>query len=115
RHGLREFFDGPMVTSARFGVRKPHPAILRSAAGIFGTQEETVWYIGNSVYHDVGGAAAAGLPVIWYNEDGEELAQAATNGEAPTHTVSSWADVEDLMRAFGDRRQRRPRGPKNQP
>lgn len=104
RHGLSEYFCKPIVTSARFGVRKPHPAILKSAAGIFGKEEKTVWYIGNSVYHDVGGAAAAGLPVIWYNEDGEELAEAATNGEAPTHTVSSWAGVEDLMRAVGDHR-----------
>ncbi|MFW5827955.1 MAG: HAD family hydrolase [Alkalispirochaeta sp.] len=115
RHGLSEFFDEPVVTSARFGVRKPHPAILKSAAGIFGAGGKTVWYIGNSVFHDVGGATAAGLPVIWYNEDGEDLAEAATRGEVPTHTVSSWAGAEALIRDLGDPRRRRPREQENQP
>ena len=115
RHGLSEFFAGPLITSARFGVRKPHSAILKSAAGLFGSARKSVWYIGNSVYHDVGGATAAGLPVIWYNEDGEELAEVATHGEVPTHTVSSWTGAEALIRALGEDRRRVPHGPENKP
>jgi FMN phosphatase YigB (HAD superfamily) len=97
RHGLRQFFVDPIVTSARFSVRKPHPALLRSAAGLFTAPGETAWYIGNSVYHDVGGAMAAGLPVVWYNEDRELLSEVAQNGETPTHEVSSWSDVARLL------------------
>ncbi|MEX2445402.1 MAG: HAD family hydrolase [Alkalispirochaeta sp.] len=99
RHGLDQFFTEPIITSARFGIRKPHPAILRSAAGLLSAPGESAWYIGNSVYHDVGGARAAELPVIWYNEDGEAPADVAKNGEAPTHEVCSWDAAVTLLQS----------------
>ena len=98
RHQLDHFFVDPIVTSARFGLRKPHPSILRSAVGLCSSPGQTAWYIGNSVYHDVGGANAAELPVIWYNEDQQVLAKVATHGETPTYEVSSWSAVAELMR-----------------
>ncbi|MFW5693772.1 MAG: HAD family hydrolase [Alkalispirochaeta sp.] len=99
RHGLADYFAQPVITSARYGVRKPHPAIFQSAVGILSAPGESAWYIGNSVYHDVGGAIAAGLPVIWYNEDGEQLSQVAKNGERPTYEVSSWAAAVALLQS----------------
>ena len=109
RHGLDHFFTAPLVTSARFGVRKPHPAILQSASGLCTVPGETAWYIGNSVYHDVGGATAAGLPVIWYNEDRETLADHAHNGETPTYEVSSWSAVVTLLESLQRERTTAPR------
>ena len=100
RHDLARFFETPVITSARFAVRKPNPAILDAARGLFVGPREEGWYIGNSVYHDVGGANAAGLPVIWYNEDGESLAEVATNGETPDHEVASWAGVVELLESL---------------
>ena len=103
RQGLDHFFVRPIVTSARFGVRKPDPAILRSAAALFTRDGEPVWYVGNSVYHDVGGAAAAGIPVIWYNEDGEDPSDHGPDAAVPDYTVSSWREVTPLIRSASAR------------
>lgn len=100
RHGLDRFFQHPIVTSARFGVRKPHPAILESARGLFTSGDETAWYVGNSVYHDVGGANAAQLPVVWYNEDGDRLETLRENGETPDAIVGGWDELAGLIESL---------------
>lgn len=96
-HGLERFFQEPVVTSARFSLRKPDPAIFHAARGLLAAPSEIVWYVGNSVYHDVGGANRAGMPVVWYNEDGERLADQAQNGESPDREVACWTDLAQLM------------------
>jgi putative hydrolase of the HAD superfamily len=90
-HRLIDLFDGPIVTSARFGVRKPLPAIFRAALGLYGADLSTTWYVGNSVYHDVGGAHAAGLDAVWYNADREDPDSSA--GDPPELIVASWDEL----------------------
>lgn len=97
RHGIRSYFDGPIVTSARFGIRKPHPMIFRSALGLYRGSVEETWYIGNSPYHDVGGAKAVGLGAVWYNADGEEESAADAYHRGPDITVSSWSEFAERI------------------
>ncbi len=104
RNGIAHFFSPPVLTSARFGLRKPHPSIFESAMGLFETTGDDAWYVGNSVYHDVGGANAAGLPVVWYNEDGEDLNSAAQHGERPDMIVSHWSELADTLEGLPRRR-----------
>jgi len=99
-HHLLDLFDGPIITSARFGVRKPRPSIFHAALGLYGAAASETWYVGNSAYHDVGGARAAGLTAVWYNADGED--PGVSGADPPDLTVPSWGtlatEIESLFR-----------------
>jgi len=55
--GLFEF----VVDSDEIGVSKPDPAIFILALQRLGIDANRAWYVGDSLYHDVGGAVNAGL------------------------------------------------------
>ena len=60
--GLGTHVDG-IITSARCGYEKPHPAIFdlaRRAAG----DPDTVWMVGDNPVADIAGAARAGIPGV---------------------------------------------------
>lgn len=100
RNAMAHLFSRPVLTSARYGLRKPHPSIFESALGLFETTSDEAWYVGNSVYHDVGGANAANLPAVWYNEDGQDLASEAHNGERPDIIVKDWTELAETIEAL---------------
>lgn len=61
-------FDGvfeDVVDSEIVGVSKPDPLIFRIACDRLGVDPSSVWYVGDSMHHDVGGAVAAGLAGSW--------------------------------------------------
>ncbi len=49
------------LDSAVVGVKKPDPQIFEIALERLGLPPRSVWYVGDSVYHDIEGASAAGL------------------------------------------------------
>ncbi|MGI6229860.1 MAG: HAD family hydrolase [Tractidigestivibacter sp.] len=53
--------------SSIVGVAKPDPAIFYLACERCGTSPKRCLYVGDSFKPDVGGAAAAGMPVVWFN------------------------------------------------
>lgn len=59
--GLFEF----VIDSHEVGVKKPDPAIFTHALDRLDLQPSEVWYVGDSEYHDVGGARSAGLAAGW--------------------------------------------------
>ncbi len=60
RAGLLERFEF-VIDSHEVGVAKPDPAIFHAALERMGVDASNAWYIGDSVFHDVNGARAAGL------------------------------------------------------
>ncbi len=57
-------FDGrfeDIVDSQLVGCSKPDPRIFELACERLDVDPSLVWYVGDSLYHDVGGATAAGL------------------------------------------------------
>lgn len=60
--GLAPYF-AHVVTSARVGYDKPHPAIFRHALEQAG-HPERAWMIGDNPIADVAGAQAAGIPAV---------------------------------------------------
>ena len=68
-HGLLECFQFVM-SSADYGLQKPHPAIFLTAVGRLGIEPAEIWFVGDSVESDVAGARSAGLTPIWYNRKG---------------------------------------------
>jgi putative hydrolase of the HAD superfamily len=60
----RAGFDGlfeMVLDSHDLGVSKPDPAIFRLALERMGVAPSRAWYVGDSIFHDVGGATTAGL------------------------------------------------------
>lgn len=58
--GLGSLFE-EVVDSEVVGVKKPDPGIFHLALERLGMSAASTWYVGDSEYHDVGGALAAGL------------------------------------------------------
>ncbi|HKX76566.1 MAG TPA: HAD-IA family hydrolase [Acidimicrobiia bacterium] len=54
-----------VVDSHEVGVAKPDPAIFLYTLQRAGLEAADTWYVGDSIYHDVGGARAAGLARVW--------------------------------------------------
>lgn len=50
-----------VVDSTNVGVSKPDPAIFEIALETLGVPAAQTWYVGDSPFHDAGGARAAGL------------------------------------------------------
>ena len=58
--GLFEF----VVDSHEVGASKPDPAIFMHALERIEVDASRAWYVGDSAFHDVGGAAAVGLASV---------------------------------------------------
>jgi len=59
-----------VVTSARAGYRKPHPAIYRIALDEAGCAPTAVLFVGDSLAHDVEGPRAAGMQAVLIDRKG---------------------------------------------
>jgi putative hydrolase of the HAD superfamily len=62
--GLAGFFE-LVVDSAEVGVKKPDPGIFHLTLERLGVHPDQAWYVGDSVFHDLDGARAAGLAGAW--------------------------------------------------
>ncbi|MBI4496758.1 MAG: HAD family hydrolase [Chloroflexi bacterium] len=63
----------PIVISEEVGLAKPDPRIFRYALDLAGVRPEQTLFVGDSLDHDVAGARAAGVPVVWLNRRSREL------------------------------------------
>ena len=61
--GVSARFEG-VITSARTGFRKPHPAIFEAALRLADTPVGATVYVGDSIKHDVEGARGVGMASI---------------------------------------------------
>jgi putative hydrolase of the HAD superfamily len=90
--GLSRAFPWVM-TSADWGLRKPHRRVFALAARRIGVEPGRIWFVGDSYEHDVGGAAAAGMVPIWYRPAGGAEAPRAPAAAV----VSAWIEFRDLL------------------
>lgn len=67
-HGLLDRLSFVM-SSADYGVRKPHPALFAAALAAAGTAPHRTWFVGDSLVNDVGGATQSGLQPVWYGPE----------------------------------------------
>jgi putative hydrolase of the HAD superfamily len=58
--GYDGLFD-VVIDSFEVKVKKPDPEIFRMALDLMGLAAEAAWYVGDSWFHDVSGAARAGM------------------------------------------------------
>ncbi len=89
--GLGRFFEF-LMSSADYGVRKPHPALLCAAARKLGTHPETTWFVGDSPKYDVAGAANAGMVSVLYRPSPGPPVH-----PAPDMEVESWGEFSEQL------------------
>ncbi len=63
---LEAYFD-PVIISGEVGLEKPEPSIFHLALGRAKARPEDAAHVGDSLVHDVAGAAGAGLTSVWIN------------------------------------------------
>ena len=83
-----------ILASSDYIFRKPNPRFFRVALEKAELEPEDVWYIGDSYQCDVVGSRNVGMFPVWYIG-----CAADPNGEQDALTVSSWAQLRQLMEA----------------
>jgi HAD superfamily hydrolase (TIGR01549 family) len=66
KHNLARYFQF-IMSSADYGIRKPHKAIFQIAVKKMGLEESAIWFVGDKPEYDIKGALDAGLNPVWYN------------------------------------------------
>jgi FMN phosphatase YigB (HAD superfamily) len=92
RDGLGDLFD-VLCFADDEGVRKPDPEVFRLVARRAGMELEGAWMVGDSLEHDVAGAAALGMSTIWVS-GGVPLPQ---DGPRPDEVVRTVAEVFPIL------------------
>ncbi len=95
RWGLAERLD-VVVLSSEVGKRKPHPEPFERALAALGVAPAQALFVGDSRYHDVEGAAEAGMTTaqaVWLRVDDDP------RGRDPDHRVAAPADVLSIVDA----------------
>jgi putative hydrolase of the HAD superfamily len=79
-----------VVFSSDHGCIKPSASLFRRALATFGDEPDGIWYVGDDLRCDVGGAHAAGLHAIWINPEGRQL---RTGDPVPDRIITSLGDL----------------------
>ncbi|MHB8383371.1 MAG: HAD family hydrolase [Candidatus Binataceae bacterium] len=92
--GLREFF-GFLISSADFGLRKPHRYFFEAAARQMRLPTRNVWYLGDRIDTDIVGAREAGMVAVWFERGGSPTLDVG-GADAKVH---SWGEFRSLVEA----------------
>lgn len=97
-YGLTSFFN-PVILSALYGKRKPHPGIFQHACEQAGVDVGDVMYVGNSPSKDIDGAKAAGIGktvLIEYFDN-----KPSDVGSPPDFTIKDLRELLPIIDALG--------------
>jgi len=67
-YGIAQHFDF-VISSSDYGIRKPHAALFFVGASRLSMSPGDIWFIGNSLSHDINGALGVGMGAVWYNRE----------------------------------------------
>ena len=94
--GWSGFFD-PLLVSADLGIRKPHPGAFRAVLERWDLEPGEIAMIGDSLYHDVGGAQAAGIRTVHFTAIKASLDVTIPDPPRPDDTVSTHEELGKLL------------------
>jgi len=96
RAGLKGRF-GCTIISREVGVMKPDPRIFRLALEQLEVSPAEAVFVGDSLWHDVKGARAAGIRAVWANYDSKP----APNDALPDRAIGSLAELPAALEMLG--------------
>jgi putative hydrolase of the HAD superfamily len=85
-----------VVSSADYGVRKPHPAIFAAALARLGLAPGEVWFAGDNIAYDLKGGLAAGMYTVLFRPPDDE--PPGIEGYA---RIERWSDLAVLLDRAG--------------
>jgi putative hydrolase of the HAD superfamily len=91
RHGLMQFVEF-VVSSADYGIRKPHRLLFGVALARLGPAPSQVWFAGDSLAADVAGGRGAGMATVWYNRRAEPPGETRPDAE-----IAAWPELVALI------------------
>ena len=91
-----DFFD-PLIVSADLGIRKPHPDSFRAVLRHWDLEPDEIAMIGDSLYHDVGGAQAVGIQTIHFTAIVVTPDAPIQDPPRPDFTVSTHEELRKLL------------------
>jgi FMN phosphatase YigB (HAD superfamily) len=80
------------MSTSDYAYRKPDARILLTACKKIGYHPSDVWYVGNSIPHDIVAARAAGMPAIWYNASEQQPEE-----PTPDTEIKSWSQLHQMI------------------
>ena len=92
KHNLLKYFSF-VLSSADYGVRKPHHLFFSIGIKKMCLDLEAMWYVGDKIEYDILGANRSGLFSVWYNKKG------GANGKIkPDIEISSWSEILSILK-----------------
>lgn len=92
KHGISDYFEF-LISSSDYGVRKPYPALFLVGSSKLSLPARSVWFIGNSLHHDIEGAMGVGMGAVWYNREGD-----LEHREGPWLELGDWHHFPALLK-----------------
>lgn len=92
KHDLHSFFSF-VVSSADYGVRKPHPYLFQMGLKLLNLSDTETWFIGDKVQFDIQGASDANIFPIWYNRQ-----KNTDRSELAHFEINNWLELIDLYK-----------------
>ncbi|OUV67212.1 MAG: hypothetical protein CBC93_06200 [Gammaproteobacteria bacterium TMED133] len=81
-----------VISSAEFGMRKPHSSIFEYAVEKLNVAAEATWYVGDLWENDVIGSHGAGLIPMWLNDS------VSSSGVSVSHLrVRNWTELGEIL------------------
>lgn len=97
RLGIARYFD-VVITSARVGYRKTHPAIFLKALESLSTPPREAVFVGDDPISDVLGAKRVGMVAVWLNRGGGSVESVKAD-----YTLSSLLQLPNLLETLASR------------
>ena len=97
--GLREYAEF-IISSAAFGLRKPHEAIFQAALDHFQLKPEEAVMVGDTLEADILGANRMGMASIWITRRAQVDPDQAKNIK-PSVTVATLSEIPDRLSELG--------------
>jgi len=99
RHDIFRYFD-PLVTSAGFGRRKPHPDIFTQVLEAWGIPAADAVMVGDSLGYDVLGAERVGMRSILVDIEPHPDNPSFEQRVRPTARVTSLREIPEIVRGW---------------
>ena len=94
KFGVEDYFAA-VVCSSEVGYRKPHRLIFEATLALLNAEAEKSAMVGDSLEHDIAGAASLGMTTVWFNPDGVCASEIKAD-----HIVSDLSSVPGVL-GFG--------------
>ena len=93
--GVRDCFDA-VLSSEQARSCKPAPGIFQHALASAGCAANEAFFVGDSLFHDVGGANELGMTsvLIWHSDEREPPG----DGPKPHHVIRRFPELLELLR-----------------